>query len=222
MTPASIRSAAVRSPRRASSARMAVASTRNASGSPGERFRVVAKMGQRDPRLGSLAKLSPPATGSGGPQRTPEGFNHVQVPERLAERRRQTGFGASLSGARPGGYIAGESWRWHGPPSRYGGVRTSHEPSPASQARVFAFFRSWCWGARCEVRGAGCGVRGCRRAVSRPGASPRRAPRVCPAPGSARTGCPTWWTGATARTRAGRAAATGSSRDTPPTPSRTG
>jgi hypothetical protein len=38
-----------------------------------------------------------------GIQRTPAGSSHV--PERLAERRRQTGFGASLSGHRPGGVL---------------------------------------------------------------------------------------------------------------------
>jgi hypothetical protein len=76
-------------------------------GGPGERRRPwraaapTAKFAQRDPRLGSLAKPSPPATGSSGLQRHTAGSCRVQIPERLAERRRQTGFGASLSGVRP-------------------------------------------------------------------------------------------------------------------------
>jgi len=43
---------------------------------------------------------SPRPAGSSEPQRVAAGSNRVQVPERLAARRRQTGFGASLSGAR--------------------------------------------------------------------------------------------------------------------------
>ena len=61
----------------------------------------VSEIDNGDQRLRPFAKLSPSATGSSGTQRATAGSSHVQVPERLAERRRQTGFGASLSGVRP-------------------------------------------------------------------------------------------------------------------------
>jgi hypothetical protein len=75
--------------------------------SPGARQRTAREIGKCKLRRRSsgssrfFAKLSPVPKGSSGPQRTGAGLSRVQVPERLAVRRRQTGFGSTLSGVWP-------------------------------------------------------------------------------------------------------------------------
>ena len=79
------------------------------------------KIAHSSARVKSFAKASPPATGSSGLQGHAAGSNRVQVTERLAEHRRQTGFGASLSGHRPAAQSP--------PRQRRGPGRRRHRPS---------------------------------------------------------------------------------------------